>query len=806
MEQYNTNQAPVSENRTEDGSMDLKALIYLCLANWKWFALSLIVCLGFACLYILRTPNVYTRNASIMMKDDKKSGNFTGEISEAFSSMGISSSSYNVINEMKALQSPTNVQEAVRRLDLNTSYRTKGTFHDNTLYGINNPVKVTFLDASDASASLTLTLQGDSSYVVSKMAMRDEEYDQEIEGACGDTLLTPLGRIVVNRSVSVADWDGEVIVGHTSVIRAARSCAGRLSVDLADKNATIVNLSYNDVSVQRADDFINTLIGVYNEKWIQDKNQIAVSTSMFINERLALIEEELGSVDKDISSYKSEHLIPDIKAASNMYMAQANTAALNEVELNNQVYMAKYIRNYLTESSELKLIPAISGIGGSTVSQQINNFNEKLLQRNTILANSSLNSPAIQDMDAALLAMRSAIVTSIDNELVTLQEQIKSQQRYGSKATSQMASNPDHAQHLLDVERQQKVKEAIYLFLLQKREENELSKAFTAYNTRVIAPPYGGDAPTSPRRSMILLVALVLGLAIPFAVLYLRNMLETSIKGRADLEGKCSIPFLGELPLCSKKSRRKMLKLFRKGKSPASYDVVKKGSRNQINEAFRILRTNFEFVSGKSSGQVSIVTSYNAGSGKSFVTNNLAISLAIKDKKVLIVDCDLRKGATSKFYGSPREGLSQYLGGYSDSIDQYLIQHPDHETMQILPVGTIPPNPTELVSHERFAALIAELRTRYDYIFLDCPPVEIVADTAIIERCADRTIFVVRSGLLERSMLPILENDYKMGKYKNLTLVLNGVELATRGYGYGRYGYGYSYGYGGDGDGYYSNK
>jgi len=805
MTQDNFNNQEIQQP-VQDNTPDLKELLFMCLSNWKWFVLSVIVCLGVACLHILRTPAVYTRNASVMMKDDKKSGNFTGEISEAFSNMGIAASSYNVLNEMNAMKSPSNVMDVVRRLELYMSYKTKGTFHDVTLYGMDLPIHVELLDVPETRyAALTLSLETDSLYTVSQMKVKDEEFETTVKGACGDTICSPIGRILVTKAPSVADWAGDIMVSHAPIRNAARSCSGRLSIDLADKNATILNIGYQDVSVQRADDFINALLDVYNTKWIQDKNQIAVSTSIFINERLALIEEELGEVDSDISAYKSEHLIPDIHEASRMYMSQANKAEATEVELNNQVYMAKYIKDYLTSSDDLKLIPSISGIGSSSIGSQITTYNELLLKRNSSLASSSMNNPLVVDMDNRLRAMRTAIVTSIDNELVTLQKQINSQRNYGSKATSQIASNPDQAKYLLNVERQQKVKEAIYLFLLQKREENELSQAFTAYNTRIIAPPYGGDAPSSPRKSMILLVALVLGLAIPFGILYLNMMLDTTLKSRSDIEGKVTIPFLGEIPLCGKQSRKKAIRLIRRGKSPASEIVVHKGNRNHANEAFRMLRTKVEFLTGSGSGNVIVVTSYNAGSGKSFISNNLASVLAIKDKKVMIVDCDLRKAAISRFYGKPAKGLSDYLGGYMDSIDECIIQSPEFESLSIIPVGTIPPNPTELISEPRFAELISDLRTRYDYIFLDCPPVEIVADTSIIEQNCDRVLFVARAGLLQRVLVDRLEEEYRQGRYRNLCMVLNGTELGSR-----RYSYGYRYGYGSyhekDSKGYYAKE
>lgn len=818
MEGQTKNQA---HNTVDNHGDELKKTIFIYLVNWRWFLLSVVLCLLFGYLKVKQTIPTYTRSASIMMKDDKKSGHFFGEINESFSNIGLSGGSYNVLNEMNALQSPIIIEEVVRRLGFDMSYAAKGRSRLHPLYGITNPVKVEFLDIpNDRPAAMTMRLYEDGKYKIVRLSSKDESYKDEIEGVCGDTLDTPVGRILVSRSSSVANWDGEIVVSRTSVKNAARGCSGRLGVALADKNATIVDITYSDASIQRADDFINTLIEVYNEKWLQDKNQVAVSTSAFINDRLAYIEAELGVVDKDISSYKSANLITDVQSVSNMYMSQATQAEATQVQLNNEIYMAKYIRDYLLDGEGFKIIPAVSGFSDATVSMQITKFNDLLLERNKVLANSSENSPVVQEKDATLKIMKSAIISSIDNEVKLLEQRILSQQRYGSKATSQIASSPEHTLHLLDVSRQQKVKEAIYMFLLQKREENELSQAFTAYNTRLICPPSGSDAPSSPKTMQILLIALAIGLAIPFAVIYVLNLLDTKIKTREDIEDKMTMPYLGEIPLAvGKEGRKSKMPSLRRyvhkvktGKEICQYAIVKSGSRSLTNEAFRVLRTNIEFMTNGGSGNSAIITSYNVGSGKSFVSNNIARSFAINGKKVLVIDCDIRKASLSKFYGNPSKGICNYLAGQVDDIDSLIFTVEDIPTLDVLPVGVIPPNPSELVSSERFANLVAKMKTRYDYVFMDCPPVDIVADTSIIQKQADRTFFMIRAGLFEKSHLVGLEQEYLSGKFVNPAIILNGTDAVFAGryssgrygygrygygrYGYGRYGYGYGYGYG----------
>lgn len=792
---------PQTQAPQQDGP-DIMELIFLCLAKWKWFLLSVVLCLGLASLYILRTTPVYTRSASLLIKDDKKGNAIASDIGDAFANMGFNAARTNINNELLSISSPANVLDVVKRLNLDMNYRTKGFFHDYTLYGSNLPVNVDLMDIDDRQgASFTLDINGDRSYEISSLVTKGEKVSGSWKGHFGDTLSTPLGRLSVTET-HVFDPSAapqQILVSRSSLNGAVRSCNSRLSVALTDKLATILGLTYQDVSTQRADDFLNTLISVYNENWVKDKNQIAISTSLFIDDRLAVIERELGNVDEDISSYKSQHLIPDIAAASNMYMNQASKAEANVVELTNEAYMARYIRNYLTsEQNANSLLPSNAGISNTAINNQINEYNEKLLRRSSLVANSSESNPLVVDIDAQLKSLRSAIVTSIDNELVTIESQISSQKSYGNRATSQIASNPDQAKYLLSVERQQKVKESLYLFLLQKREENELSQAFTAYNSRVITPPYGSDSPSSPSKSKILLVALILGLAIPFGWIYVQQMLNTKIRGRKDLEDKVTMPFLGEIPQYTKDGEKKKLELNHRRKvlnEKNGIVVTADKSRDYVNEAFRVLRTNTGFVLGGEQN-VAIITSYNPGSGKSFIINNLAACFALKNKKVALVDCDLRKATTSRYYTKTKIGLSNYLAGGVDNVEDIMLHPEGQPSLTVIPVGTVPPNPSELISDERFPELISKLRKEFDLVLLDCPPVEIVADTMIVEKSADRTLFVIRAGLFERSMLKNLESDYQNGRFKNMSLILNGTEAHGHyGHRYG-YRYGYNYGYG----------
>lgn len=785
-----------------DDFLRIQDLFILCLAKWYWFVISLAILLGAATIYLLKTPPVYTRSASLLIKEDGKSGS-GNEAAGVLGDIDIFRTSTNINNEMLSMQSPAVMYEVVRRLHLDVNYTTDGRFYDPVIYGSDNPYEVSFFDLGDAeSASFTLRPDKDGQVKLTDFTRNGEEADGDAVTALNDTVQTPVGRLLVSARPGSTAAQQTVFVSRISMQDATAGYSSRLSVALNDEKSTVVNLTLQDVCTQRAEDVLNTLISVYNENWVKDKNQIAVSTSMFINERLGVIERELGNVDEDISSYKSENLLPDVQAAASMYMAESSETNAKIQTLNTQLSMTRYVRSYLTgASSRNQLLPANSGIENSGIEKQIAEYNTLQLRRNDLVANSSETNPLVVDMDHSLHALRDAIIRTLDNYVTTLNTQLRALQQSARQTTARIAANPSQGKYLLSVERQQKVKESLYLFLLQKREENELSQAFTAYNTRVIMPPSGSMAPTAPAKKNILLIAFVIGLIVPVAVIFLRESMNTRIRGRKDLDA-LTLPFVGEIPQAATKKKG----TSDKKSTENNPIVVHEGSRDIINEAFRVLRTNLEFMTDKEQhSNVIVVTSFNPGSGKSFLAMNIAVSLAIKQKKVLVIDGDMRHGSTSAYVGSPQTGLSNYLSGHVNNLKDIIVTDARHANLQFLPVGTIPPNPTELLFSDRLKQLIDTVRSQYDYIFIDCPPIEMVADTQIIEQLADRTLFVVRTGLLERSMLPELQRIYDEKKYKNMALILNGTVGSGGHYGY-RYGYRYGYHYGYGSGSYYGSK
>lgn len=797
-----TTVSPTSNTITKPG-FKIKDFLYLCLSRWYWFAISIFVCLCCAFVYIKSTTPTYRKSASILIKTDSR-GRTSSQSALIFEDLGINAGGSSLLDELEILRSPDLMQDVVRKLNLEISYKSKGKFREIDLYGSQLPVQVSLPDIpEDETASFKLNLNGNGQYTISEIVHNGTPITGKVfKGQIGTMINTPLGRMEVKpaKGYDYLPYK-EIYVTHRTVKAAAGKLLGGLNVENSTKGYNLVNLTLVNSSPERASDVLGQLIASYSDRWMNDKKTLADNASKFIDDRVELLQRELGSVDDNISSYKSANLVPDVDAAASLYMSQATQASMALKDLRNQEYMAKYIRNYLRNSeNQNSLLPSNAGLTNAAISNQIAAYNTKILERNSLVAQSSESNPLVAEIDAVLSAMRGALVGTLDNELVALGEQIRSQEGLGGTATSKIASNPKQAKYLLSVERQQKVKETLYLYLLQKREENQLNQAFTSYNTRIVREPDGSNAPIAPNTSNIYLIAFAIGIALPALILFQREISISTVRGRNDLKGM-KIPFAGELPLHAKKQKLKRLTAHKKDSKP--HVVVKENSRNSINEAFRVLRTNIEFMLGnKAQSHVIMLTSANPGSGKTFVSYNLGKSLAIKGKSVVIIDLDLRRASLSKFIDKTDIGVSDYLANRVSDITSIIKEVSDTPNFSLIPVGTIPPNPTELLFNERLNALIMDLKMHYDYVIIDCPPIEIVADASIISKYVDYTLFVVRAGYLELAMLPVIDEMYQTAKYPNMSLILNGTINPKNGYA-SRYGNPYSYGYG-YGTGYYT--
>lgn len=793
--------SPKNDNRGEAVVLSFREYADACLKRWPWFVVSVIVLVGLAMLYVKSKEPLYERSEQVLVKDGD-SGSAIDAISGAFSSFGMGSGNAGVYNEMIAMTSPAVMYEVVRRLDLDMSYNKKGKMHPVTLYGDNLPVNVEMLDIdSQKSASFEMRLNPDGEIVLGKFARsvddKTEKLDGEVTMRSGQNeIATPIGKVRITPNPGFKGGKkGETMdieVSKAPMQSAVENYGDKLNGELADREADVIDLSIRDTSVQRAVDILNMIIVVYNEEWIKDKNKLAMATSKFIEERLRLIQQELGEVDSSIAKYQASTGTTNLKATANLSMHKEAELEARIVEYNNQLSISEYMLDYMSKPENRdNVIPFNIGIGSEGIEKQVGEYNALLLTRNNILDNSSEKNPLVEDYDNRLAGMKQSLLSSISTHIRNLRSVIKSATTERSKAEGKMLATPMKVLPLLTEERQQKVKESLYIYLLQKREETEIGQQFTADNIRVITPPMGSLKPVSPKKMLILLFALVMSVLIPLACVYLVLIGDTKVHSKKDLE-KIKIPFAGEIPQVGKRGTLKTNANKKHGslkdeKPPLA--VVEEGKRDVANEAFRVIRSNMEFMAGKGqSSHVVMFTSFNPGSGKSFIAYNLALSFALKQKRVLLIDCDLRHGSSSMFVGMPKKGITDYLSEHTDNWEALTVTSPSHPNLTILPIGKMPPNPAELLEGNRLKELLDEARKKYDYIFLDCPPVNIVVDTQIVAPYADSTMFVVRAGLLERSAIPELNEFYDEKKFKNIALILNGTDTAhSRYYTYGNY-------------------
>ena len=768
-----------SSNKNDQGLNIVDLFMYLA-SQWKWFLLSILICGGIAWYNYARAPLVYFRSATVIIKDPSNKASTSGL--DRFDNF---INKVNVANEILQFRSKKLMREVVQRVHADVSYQIKDGLRSNELYN-ESPVLVSLPDAlPEQSFSFTMTLKDAKTVTLSDFSGIEAKPSYEV--ALNDTVAIIEGmNVVVTATNYLRDsWlNTPIRVQKLPVESMVNYYKNALGIQQEEEEASILTLALKDSSPARAEDVLNTLITVYNEEAIKEKNQVAVNTANFINERLIIIERELGNVESNLESFKQRNQIVDIASSAGMYMTESQKYNADAMELETQLRLANFIKDYLTDpSKETDLIPSNTGISDMNIENQISLYNAAKLKRDHLIDDSSVNNPVVQELNNSLRAMKQSIIRAVDNMIVSLNVKRNDAQNREMRAQDRVTAIPTKERQMLSIERQQKIKEALYLFLLNKREENALSQAMADNNARVIDGAEGSNAPISPNRNRILLLGLLVGIALPGAVCLAILFMDTRVHGRKDIEGVTSVPYLGEIPLdkeAMKDHRRKVM-------------AVKEQVDDIVSEAFRILRTNMAFLSKKDKpAQVITFTSFNIGAGKTFIARNLSMSLAYMKKRVVMVDLDIRKGTLSRHFGHYHVGVTNYLSDNTVKVDD-IIQH--QEGFDLIPAGILAPNPAELLMDNRLDELMNELRTRYDYIIADNVPVGLIADATIANRIADLTIFVVRAGKLDRRQLPDIEKLYQEKKLKNMALVLNGANPERHGYGYS-YGYGYGYGYG----------
>lgn len=814
-----SNQQEPIRSSEEVSTFSLRDILVILKANWLFILLSLLVCLILGFLYVKSSPHQYSRSASLLIKSEtsinsaiERLAQFTGDKH---------SYSDDVSNQIIILGTERVVSETVRRLGLDVQYHYDAGLRERDLYK-QSPVSIRFVNA-DPDEKISLRVKLDKDDADNQVILYDikssltGKVQEPIVAPLGDTIATPIGKIVVENTPYYSNFPNyEVVkVQKDNFNAVVRSYMKALQVSLQQKDASVIKLTIQSGDPLLAEDFLSTLILVYTELERSDKVKIAESTQRFVDDRLAIISSELGQVDAEIEDFKQSQQIADIQAEAQEYIKGSSEISVRLVELNNRISIAQFVRGHLRDKNQMEsLIPANVGIASPAIEAAIAKYNELLLKRDQLQANSSSQNPLVQELNTQLAAQRLSILTSIDNLLSTLEVERRGILSEQSSYKGRITSVPMQERIVGSIYRQQKIKEELYLFLLNVREQNALSIEAAESNARLIQAPTGPAEPVSPRVPIIMLAAGLFGLLIPTAVLYIRGIANNRIRGKADIERYTSIPVLGEIPhyKASKKQikqveeqiKDQLVGLSSKERNEiidqaARMFIVGHHRRSVVSEAFTVVRSNISFLAPDHDAPVKriLVTSAIPGSGKTFSSSNLALSLAQAGSRVLLIDCDLRKNTLSKAIGMHRaglDGLSTYLSDSKVEPQDIICSTSVADSLFFTPSGPIPPNPTELFMSPRFEALLDYADSQFDYIVLDTIPVLNLADTRVISPLADITIMIARENHLPRRLLPELETLYRERLLKGLSIIVNDAGVGASSYGYG-YGYGYgSYG------------
>lgn len=763
-----------NDNGKTSNVMFIREIFELLLRNWYWFILSVILCVAISLYRYMEQPLGYTKTATILIKDNSSGSGVTPMT--AFSEIDMFKGYTSIDNEMYVIKSKRLMGAVIDKLNLDVTYSSMPKLRPIDLYKY-SPVVVSFVNKNSGYFNFSIIPMSDKEYKI-------EYGEKESVHIFEDTISIAPVKFVVDKSMNFNSnaLNNKIIVNLMPHKAATNIYRDKLSAYKTNQHTSLVTLSVSDTNPLKAEEIINTLIEVYNRDAIDDKNKIAQSTELFIIDRLTKIGGELGGVDGEIEQFKRDNKITDLNTASSMYMQNSSEYRNEGIAIETQMTLVKFIKEYLQNPSKAtELIPSNTGIADLGIENQISSYNEAKLRLNKLLESSGENNPAVKELESTLSTTKASMISAIDNLISSLEIKLENTKTQENIANRRIASAPTQEKEVVNILREQKIKEELYLYLLNKREENALNLAITDANARIVDSADGSDFPNTPILYNFLIIGLIVGLGIPGAVIFIINILDSRVRGRSDIESMTTIPIIGDLPQKPKHQKNETIS-------------VKENSHDRISEAFQVLRSNLDFFAPKEHDGATVImlTSTLSGEGKTFIATNLALAFAFTDKKVLLIDMDLRKGTLTKNIGKNHaKGISNWLLGKCETIDEIISCRELHPNMDIIHAGSIPPNPSKLLLSNRFDDIIDTLREKYDYIFIDSVPAKIVADANIINRVVDITIYVVRDRKLDRRYLPELEKINKENRFKNLSIILCDVDITKGGYGYG-YGYGYA--------------
>ena len=800
------------ENMQEvkEKKVDIQEIFFKYLIHWPWIVGAVILCVIVAWIYLRMVTPVYNISATVLIKDDKKGG-ASSQLSELenLGLDGMFSSSQNFDNELEVLRSKTLAKEVIQQLNLYVSYMDEDEFPARDMYKI-SPIQVSLTPQEADKLSdpmivkMALQPQGGIDVVVTVGEIEYQKYFDKLpaifptnEGTLAFFQVPDSVLIMQERKIGTLDIAEKTIRHITATINrpmtVAKGYCANLSIEPTSKTTSVAVISLKNSSLRRGQDFINTLLEMYNRNTNDDKNVVAQKTAEFIDERIGIISKELGNTEENLETFKRNAGITDLASDAQIALTGNAEYEKKRVENRTQISLIEDLRKYINRN-EYEVLPANIGLQDAALTSSIERYNEMLVERIRLLRTSTESNPAIVNLDTSIRAMKVNVSATLDATLQGLLITKNDLDREASRFSRRISDAPGQERQFVSIARQQEIKAGLYLMLLQKREENAITLAATANNARIIDEAIADDNPISPKGKMIYLIALVLGVGVPVGIIYLLELTKFKIEGRSDVEKLTSVPIIGDIPLTDEKQ---------------GAIAVFENQNNLMSETFRNIRTNLQFML-ENDKKVILVTSTVSGEGKSFISANLAISLSLLGKKVVIVGLDIRKPGLNKVFNIPRKevGITQYLANPEKNLMD-LVQLSDvSKNLYILPGGTVPPNPTELLARDGLDKAIETLKKNFDYVILDTAPVGMVTDTLLIGRVADLSVYVCRADYTHKNEYTLINELAEKDKLPSLCTVINGLDLKRRKYGYyygyGKYGkfygygkrYGYGYGYG----------